>query len=196
MTKKRLERVQVMLNDDELEAIGAWRYENFMPARSAAIRALIRAGMAATASTGPAGHKAPAARIGILDLDPELAPHFPAPRKGKTALVVEDEYLIAHGIKDIVEAAGYEVLGPVGSLDQAFALTEGTRPDAAVLDIQLKGSLITDFALALAREHIPFLFCSAFQAADILPAPLHSVRVVDKLATPDLLPAALDELTA
>jgi|GEM_PF-620300 len=44
-TSKRTEKVQVMLGDDELEAIDQWRFGNRLPSRAAAIRELIRRGL-------------------------------------------------------------------------------------------------------------------------------------------------------
>lgn len=42
---KRTEKIQVMLDDDELEMIDNWRFERRMPSRAAAIRELIRRGL-------------------------------------------------------------------------------------------------------------------------------------------------------
>lgn len=42
---KRSERVQLMLDEDEVEAIDTWRFENRLPSRAAAIRELIKRGL-------------------------------------------------------------------------------------------------------------------------------------------------------
>jgi len=42
---KRTEKLQLMLDALELEAIDAWRFDNRMPSRAAAIRELIRRGL-------------------------------------------------------------------------------------------------------------------------------------------------------
>jgi hypothetical protein len=44
---KRTEKLQVMLDEVELEAIDAWRFRNRMPSRAAAIRKLISRGLEA-----------------------------------------------------------------------------------------------------------------------------------------------------
>lgn len=44
---KRTERLQLMLANVELQAIDDWRYDNRIPTRAAAIRELLRRGMAA-----------------------------------------------------------------------------------------------------------------------------------------------------
>ena len=43
----REERLQVMLSPEELAAIDSWRFSRRMPSRAAAIRELLRLGMAA-----------------------------------------------------------------------------------------------------------------------------------------------------
>ncbi|SMF75756.1 hypothetical protein SAMN06265365_1291 [Tistlia consotensis] len=42
---KRTEKVQVMLDDEELRAIDDWRFDNRVPTRAAAIRELLRRGL-------------------------------------------------------------------------------------------------------------------------------------------------------
>ncbi len=44
-TSKRTEKLQIMLDDDELKCIDDWRFEHRMPTRAAAIRELIRRGL-------------------------------------------------------------------------------------------------------------------------------------------------------
>jgi metal-responsive CopG/Arc/MetJ family transcriptional regulator len=54
----REERLQIMLAADELAAVDKWRFENHMPSRAAAIRDLLRRGLADRgASTAEAGRK-------------------------------------------------------------------------------------------------------------------------------------------
>lgn len=44
---ERPERLQIMLSADELAALENWRFEKRMPSRSAAVRELLRRGLAA-----------------------------------------------------------------------------------------------------------------------------------------------------
>jgi hypothetical protein len=44
---KRLERMQIMLTSDEIAALDEWRFSAHMPSRSAAVRELLRRGLAA-----------------------------------------------------------------------------------------------------------------------------------------------------
>ncbi len=45
--EKRMERLQVMITEEELRALDDWRFEKRMPSRAAAIRELLRRGLAA-----------------------------------------------------------------------------------------------------------------------------------------------------
>jgi hypothetical protein len=44
---ERGERLQIMLSAEELEAVENWRFERRMPSRAAAVRELLRRGLAA-----------------------------------------------------------------------------------------------------------------------------------------------------
>lgn len=44
---ERPERLQIMLSGDELEAVENWRFDKRMPSRAAAVRELLRRGLAA-----------------------------------------------------------------------------------------------------------------------------------------------------
>lgn len=47
MNKGRLQRLQIMLDASELAALETWRFTKQMPSRAAAIRELLRRGLAA-----------------------------------------------------------------------------------------------------------------------------------------------------
>lgn len=47
MIQGRIERLQIMVTDDELQAIDNWRFERHMPSRASAIRELLKRGLAA-----------------------------------------------------------------------------------------------------------------------------------------------------
>jgi metal-responsive CopG/Arc/MetJ family transcriptional regulator len=54
----REQRLQIMLTEEELQAIDDWRFERRMPTRAAAVRELLRRGLAAEGFlTARAGEK-------------------------------------------------------------------------------------------------------------------------------------------
>lgn len=61
--KKRIERLQVLLDDEELNALDEWRFENRMPSRAAAIRELLRRGLKAQGFEEPEGAKSTDFRV-------------------------------------------------------------------------------------------------------------------------------------
>ena len=56
-------------------------------------------------------------------------------------LVVEDEFLIADYICDVLDEAGIEVLGVAASGEAALTLVDGGRPDLALVDVKLAGPM-------------------------------------------------------
>jgi CheY-like chemotaxis protein len=78
-------------------------------------------------------------------------------------LIVEDELLIALDLAGIVGDLGHDVVGPVARVAQAIRLAERERPDAAILDVQLRGGErsypAADWLIAHA---VPVVFCTAY----------------------------------
>jgi DNA-binding response OmpR family regulator len=82
--------------------------------------------------------------------------------EGIRVLVVEDQFLVATLIKDMLEAAGCVVLGPIPRVAEALdAVDQGTY-DAAVLDVNLGGDRIDPVADALSRRSVPFAFVTGY----------------------------------
>jgi DNA-binding response OmpR family regulator len=81
-------------------------------------------------------------------------------------LVVEDETLIAFALEWALKIAGFRVLGPADSVQDAITLCQVTRPDLALIDLNLRdGGDGVEVARYLHQRHqTPCLFLSA-QAA-------------------------------
>lgn len=65
-SEDRGERLQIMLNQDELRALENWRFEKRMPSRAAAVRELLRRGLAAE-GFDLAGEGVQSKQFGIVD---------------------------------------------------------------------------------------------------------------------------------
>jgi DNA-binding LytR/AlgR family response regulator len=87
--------------------------------------------------------------------------------RGLRILLVEDEFLVALELESMLQELGGEVVGPLGSLDQAVAVAREEALDAAVLDVNVGGRLVTPVADALAARTIPFVFCTGYDAASL-----------------------------
>lgn len=83
-----------------------------------------------------------------------------------TVLVVEDELLIAMDIEEMLTECGWTVLG-AGSTRAALRLLESTRPDVALLDVNLNGELVTPVAHALHDLDVPFVVSSAYGRTEL-----------------------------
>lgn len=83
---------------------------------------------------------------------------------GAKILVVEDEWLVAQGIKESLQDLGYEVVGLTASGEEALRLAAETPPDLVVMDILLQG----DMDGIQAAEHlyqnfeVPVVFLTAY----------------------------------
>jgi len=73
-------------------------------------------------------------------------------------LIVEDEATQAAIMAEILEDAGYEIVGPVRNIREAMRIVAHDYFDAALLDVQLDGELSLTLALALRRRDVPVLF--------------------------------------
>lgn len=62
----RGERLQIMLTDDELKAVDNWRFEVRMPSRAAAVRELLKRGLAAE-GFGTANRATKSKDFGVTD---------------------------------------------------------------------------------------------------------------------------------
>ncbi|MBB3318281.1 DNA-binding response OmpR family regulator [Rhizobium sp. BK181] len=93
--------------------------------------------------------------------------------QGRTAvLVVEDEFFIADDLRRVLVDAGFEVLGPASSVQDALDLLEAARPHAAVLDVHLGRENVTPVALELAKLNVPFVIATASPAQELAPFPI------------------------
>ncbi len=91
----------------------------------------------------------------------------------KRVLVVEDEALIAMQLKAALEAVGYSVIGPFGSLDAAWRAGDGEVFDAAVLDVNLNGVSVFPFAEHLVRERVPTVLLTGYDLPELPPGAAH-----------------------
>ena len=87
---------------------------------------------------------------------------------GRRLLVVEDEYLIAREVAQALRRAGAAVIGPVPTVDAALdAVSSAGTPDAALLDINLRGEAVYPVADALAERGVPVVFATGYDARSI-----------------------------
>ncbi|MFC7333597.1 response regulator [Rhodocista pekingensis] len=87
-----------------------------------------------------------------------------AVRSGARILIVEDEFLIALHIQEVMEGLGFAVVGPVARLDEALEVVAAGGIDGAVLDVNLSGTYVFPLAERLAVLGIPFILTTGYEA--------------------------------
>jgi len=106
-------------------------------------------------------------------------------------LIVEDEYLVAAEISDILAAEGHTVVGLAASAEEVIGiLSNGSICDLAILDANLAGSSVSPVATALERRSIPFIVVSGYSQWELL-LPLRKAPFVPKPVRRETLLAAV-----
>jgi PAS domain S-box-containing protein len=86
-----------------------------------------------------------------------------AARNGRV-LLVEDEALVGMMMTDFLRDIGFHVIGPFGRVSEAIDALAQEQPQAAILDINLRGELIYDLADELTGRGIPIVFVTGYGA--------------------------------
>ena len=108
-------------------------------------------------------------------------------RQFPTAMVVEDEAIIAMSLEDGLSDKGFQVAGPFSSCDDALSALKTATPDLAILDAVLSDGSCLELARALRDRGVPFMIYSGAQAFSEHAPDLEGVVWVEK-------PSSLDEV--
>ena len=82
-------------------------------------------------------------------------------------LILEDEAFVAYDLAETVELAGHDVLGPFFNCAEARNSLAITKPDYAILDIDLgNGENSFSFAQELKKIQIPFTFATGYSESE------------------------------
>ena len=84
-------------------------------------------------------------------------------------LLVEDSFLLAEMIRDVLDDLGWVAVGPATRKSEALALAQSETFDAALLDVNLDGETSWDVASVLRTRGIPFVFGTGYDVSSILP---------------------------
>ena len=91
--------------------------------------------------------------------------NHPEPKlAGKRVLVVEDSFLVASSIAQMLEDIGCRVVGPYATVDDAMGALEVGALDAGVLDVNLGNQTSEPVATGLMRRGVPFFFVTGYQS--------------------------------
>lgn len=112
---------------------------------------------------------------------------------GLRLLVVEDEYLIAMLLEDMLLELNCVVAGIAAKPAQALELIETTEIDAAVLDVNLDGADSFGVAAALKERRKPFIFATGYGGSRVA-AEFAGAPVIQKPYRMEELVSALGQL--
>jgi DNA-binding response OmpR family regulator len=109
-------------------------------------------------------------------------------------LVVEDNVLYAEVVSDFVVGHGFEVAGPVSTLEKGLEYAQSAELDGAILDINLNGRYCFPICAALAARHIPFVFLTAYDRSTIIPREFRSTPLLSKPFNPNAMNDELEKM--
>jgi CheY-like chemotaxis protein len=99
---------------------------------------------------------------------------------GRPILVVEDDYLVARLLCELLEVWGATIVGPAATIERALAvLAETERVELAVVDVNLRGATGFAVADALLARGVPFIFTTGYETSAI-PERYHDITVLQK----------------
>lgn len=192
MSAKRAERLQVMLTIDEVRRVEQWRYENRMPSRSAAVRALMNLGLrthAAIDQTALLEGSVHSEDVGVT----ENGPLADEGEDGPAVLVVAADGLVGQGLGRLLERAGFRILGPAVTGEEAQALAAKDGVAAAVIDVDSDSGAARGIAESLAQRGIPFAVVTGDGTKSVPPG-CDSAQVVSHAGADKKLARVIAEL--
>lgn len=113
--------------------------------------------------------------------------------ESKRVLIVEDRYLLADDLARMLRRLGARVVGPVSTVTDALQAVERGEIDLALLDIDLRGTMVFDVADALSRRGVPFAFSTGY-ARNALPGRYRDVPFLSKPISQHRLRSTLAQL--
>jgi len=90
--------------------------------------------------------------------------------QGLRILIVEDNFLVAENLRELLSRCGCDVVGPAPRVEQALSLVAGNELDGALLDINLGDDDCFPIAAALRARDVPFLFLTGYDDQTMIPA--------------------------
>jgi CheY-like chemotaxis protein len=113
--------------------------------------------------------------------------------QGRRVLVVEDEFMLAEELRDLIERLGGQVVGPVASTKAALDLLETGAPHMALLDVNLRGERVYALAAALEKAKVPFIFTTGYDVG-LIDERFRDAPHLGKPFSPDALLAVVRRL--
>ena len=113
------------------------------------------------------------------------------PLKGRRVLIVEGDYVLACGLRRLMQEAGAVVVGPAWSEEAGLDLASSEDLDAALLGTQLTHGSVDSIATMLSERGVPFVVVTdhdknvvahALREASYVDTSFHHLNLVSMVA--------------
>lgn len=108
-------------------------------------------------------------------------------------LIVEDNFLTASEVSDMVRDCGYGVAGTVARVTRGLELLDQKPIDGAIIDINLDGTFSFPLCAELERRHVPYCFLTGYPTS-IIPPDFSGTQLLTKPADRNQIRIALTNL--
>jgi DNA-binding response OmpR family regulator len=113
--------------------------------------------------------------------------------KGLRVFVVEDEPMIRMLVMDMLEELGCRPVAEAGDVEEAAKLAHSTEFDLAILDVNLKGKIISPVAELIRARGRPIIFATGY-GSEGLPEEFRDLPALQKPFQLETLAALIDEV--
>jgi DNA-binding response OmpR family regulator len=113
--------------------------------------------------------------------------------KGLRVFVVEDEPMIRMMLMEMLEELGYRVVAEAGDVEEGATFAQSADLDIAILDVNLKGKLITPVAEVIKARGLPIIFATGYGSEGV-PEEFRDFPTLEKPFHLDTLAALIDEV--
>ena len=118
-----------------------------------------------------------------------------SPRLSGTALIVEDNLIIAMSAEVILLELGARHVETAASVSEALKAIERLKPSFALLDLNLGNENSIAVGRKLTELKVPFIFATGYGERAPIPAELGHAPVIQKPYTRDVIEHTLGKLT-
>lgn len=123
---------------------------------------------------------------------PDPGNDSPAPRPvPQDVLIVEDDFIIALDLEDMLRSLGVTVVRTANSVARALALITESVPQFGLIDVNLGGEKSFEVAERLRQLGVPFVFTTGYGYKFAFPAGVKDAGIVSKPYTVEALRAAI-----
>jgi DNA-binding response OmpR family regulator len=113
--------------------------------------------------------------------------------KGFRVFVVEDEPMIRIMVMDMLSELGCRVAAEAGDVEEAAKLAQSAEFDLAILDVNVRGKIITPVAELIRARRRPIIFATGY-GSEGLPDQFRDLPALQKPFQQDALAAMIGEV--